>query len=314
MKLFSSIFVLVTGFTFLTTGAKLLCDSAISIAGKLGISSVATGIFLVSIGTSAPDLVSCVTAILKGHPEFSIGNILGSNFINLTLGFGVASMVKPFRCEKKVTKVEFPLLFLLTLFFTFFCLNGRLSRGEGAILLAIFCANIFFTFSKKVTDGVVAGGVNGQTGHNWPMGKGIIIFAVSAFLLAFGAHMVVGKCFEIANLFGMSKTFVGFSLMAFGTSAPEIFVVAMAAKHGRHSICAGNIMGSSLINLMFVSGLCAVVHPIEFEKDIFVPKAMALIFVTVLSWYVFRTRKIFSRAWGATFAAIYLTVMVFFGI
>jgi cation:H+ antiporter len=266
------------------------------------------GILLMSMVTSAPDFMSSVMAILNGNPDMPIGNILGSNFINLTLGFGVASLITPFQCEKKVTKVEFPLLFLLTLFFTFCCANGKLSRGEGIALLVVFCCYIFFTFAKKKPD-VCIDVKNTDTGFNvWTTKKSVLVFLTAASLLAYGSNLVVNHCREIADFFKIPKIVIGFSLVALQTSAPEIFVVAMAAKRRDYTICAGNILGSSLINLMFVSGLCAAVYPLHFEKNIFMKNATALIFVTALDWYIFYKKRIFSRIYGVILVVTYLVV------
>jgi cation:H+ antiporter len=107
----------------------------------------------------------------------------------------------------------------------------------------------------------------------------------------------------------VSKTFIGFSLLAFGTSAPEIFVVSLAAKKKHHFICSGNIVGSSLINLLLVGGICATVNPISLEGSVFSAEIIALIAVTMLAWYVFRMKRIFSRAWGIAFVATYFATM-----
>jgi cation:H+ antiporter len=308
----STIFSLVIDFVFLTYGSRLLCDSAINLARRFNLNSIAVGIFLVSIGTSAPDFVSVITAALRGHSDFAIGNILGSNFSNLTLGFGIAAMISPFKCAKKIVKIELPLLFALTVFFAACCMDERLTRADGAMLLTIFAVYLFFLFSgKRPKFTAMESGESNCDRRVWPLWKSVVVFASAAILLACGAHLVVIHCIKIANLFEMSQTFIGFSLSALGTSAPEIFVVATAAKRRHHIICAGNIFGSSLINLMFVAGFCAVAHPMYLQGKNFIAEACVLIFVTAMAWYVFGSKRVFSKPLGALFIATYFAAMFF---
>jgi cation:H+ antiporter len=272
--------------------------------------SAAIGIFLVSMGTAAPDLMSVIMATLEGHPDFSMGNILGSNFSNLTLGFGIASLIAPFKCTKKITKVEIPLLFALTIFFVICCFDGQLTRFEGIAFLLVFAAYLIFSFFRKGSRLISSEReAKKKKFKSWRIWQSASVFIFSAALLACGAHLVVTRCIGIADAFGMSQTFIGFSLSALGTSAPEIFVVATAAKRRHYSICSGNIIGSNLINLTLVAGLCSAVHPIHCRANDLFPEACSLIFVTALSWYIFVQRKIFSRGLGLAFIAIYFVTM-----
>jgi cation:H+ antiporter len=207
--------------------------------------------------------------------------------------------------------LEFPLLLILTIVFIFFCVDGKLSRFEGISLLIFFAAYIFYIICKQnpqtpeiATEDSVPNFII------WNLGKSIVIFMISSVLLGYGAHLLVTSSCKIADFYGVSKTFIGFSLLAFGTSAPEIFVVVMAAKQQRHTICSGNIVSSNLINLMLVTGLCATVHPFSFQKNVFLPEAISLIVATLISWYVFKTKKIFSRVCGSIFIAMYLISML----
>lgn len=297
------------GFVLLMCGARILCDSVIRLAYRFNVSSVAAGVLLVSIGTAAPDLTSVVTATLKGYSDFSVGNILGSNFSNLTLGFGIAALVSPFRCAKRILSVDLPLLFVITVFFVICCIDGNLTRVDGILFLSIFACYSFFSLRKTKPRFAIGRVEFGENVANCAAWKNCMAFVAATILLACGSHLVVMSCVGIADNFGLSQTFVGFSLSSLGTSAPEIFVVATAAKRRYHTICSGNVFGSNLINLMFVAGLCATIHPICFHENDFYQEACALILVTAASWYIFWTRKVFSRALGAALVATYLAVI-----
>ncbi|MDR1891179.1 MAG: sodium:calcium antiporter [Puniceicoccales bacterium] len=304
--------LLIIGFICLTYGAKFLCDSSLHMLRKFNVNSAMVEIFLISIGTAAPDLVSTITAILEDHPNIAIGNIVGSNFSNLALGFGVASLVTPFKCNKKIVWVEFPLLFALTMFFSYCCFRGQVTRYASAIFLMTFAAYMFFSFlrkkSKSDSDKTC---MDEENFSEWSTKKSSFIFISSIVLLTFGAHLVVTSCYQISNLFKISETFIGFSLLALGTSAPEIFVVTTAAKQRHHNICSGNIIGSNLLNLMLITGLCTSIHPLYFAKESFRMETCALAFITVASWYVFATKNIFSRKSGLMFVMTYLLVVFF---
>lgn len=297
----------------LTAGAKVLCDAAIRLSSLFKINSALAGIFLVSIGTAAPDCMSVLIGIIEGQPDISIGNILGSNFTNLTLGLGIAGIIAPFKCDNTMSKIELPLLALLTLFFVMCCWDGKLTRIEGCAFIASLLIYIFYSICNDRQHNQH----NQSSDHSahcpcnqsWSIKNSTILFIISAAALALGAHLVVTSCCRIADWLGVSKTFIGFSLLAFGTSAPEIFVVTTAALRKQHTICSGNIIGSNLINLMCVAGLCSVIHPFNFDKALFSTEALSLLFITFLCYYIFKKRPTFSRLSGIIFVATYCITM-----
>ncbi|MDR2776880.1 MAG: sodium:calcium antiporter [Puniceicoccales bacterium] len=312
MALFHVVFILAIGFIFLIYGAKFFCDSALHILRRFNINSAMVEIFLISIGTAAPDLVSTITAILEDHPNIAMGNIVGSNFSNLALGFGIASIIAPFKCNKRVVWMEFPLLVALTIFFTFCCVRGQITRYASAIFLTTFVGYLLCPFlrkkSKNSPDKTCIAVENFDV---WSTKKSGTVFISSIVLLTIGAHLVVTSCYHISNFFKISETFIGFSLLALGTSAPEIFVVTTAAKHRHYTICSGNIIGSNLLNLMLITGLCALIHPLYFVKGSFLLETGALIFITVVTWYIFAVKNVFSRKYGLMCVATYFLVVFF---
>lgn len=310
MIVFITISVLLIGFLMLTLGAKVLCDAAIQLSSLFKINSALAGVFLVSIGTAAPDCMSALIGIIEKQPDISIGNILGSNFTNLTLGLGIAGIIAPFKCDNTMSKVEMPLLALLTLFFVMCCWDGKLTRVEGCAFIASLLIYIFYSLcNNRQSQQSIDSSTICSCNKSWSIKKSTVLFIISAASLAFGAHFVVTSCCRIADWLGVSKTFIGFSLLAFGTSAPEIFVVTTAALRKQHTICSGNIIGSNLINLMCVAGLCSVIHPFNFDKTLFSTEALSLLFVTFLCYYIFKKRPTFSRLSGIIFVATYCITM-----
>jgi cation:H+ antiporter len=305
-------FLLVIGFIFLIYGAKFFCDSALHILRRFNINSAMVELFLISIGTAAPDLVATITAILEDHPNIAMGNIVGSNFSNLALGFGIASLVTPFKCNKKVVWVEFPLLFVLTIFFTSCCLRGQITRCASAIFLITFVVYLLFPFLRKKSENASdKTHFDVENFNPWSIKKSGAVFISSIVFLTIGAHLVVTSCYHISNFFKISETFIGFSLLALGTSAPEIFVVTTAAKQRHYTICSGNIIGSNLLNLMLITGLCTLIHPLYFAKGSFLVETSALIFITMATWRIFAVKNVFSRKHGLMCVATYLFVVFF---
>ncbi|MDR2603677.1 MAG: sodium:calcium antiporter [Puniceicoccales bacterium] len=312
MALLHVVFFLVIGFMLLIYGAKFFCDSTLHILRKFNINSAMVEIFLISIGTAAPDLVATITAVLEDHPNIAMGNIVGSNFSNLTLGFGIASLISPFKCDRRVALVEFPLLLALTIFFTSCCLRGQITRCASAVFLTTFVVYLLFPFlrkkSKNVSDKTC---LNVENFNLWSTKKSGTVFISSIVLLTLGAHLVVTSCYHISNFFKISETFIGFSLLALGTSAPEIFVVTTAAKQRHYTICSGNIIGSNLLNLMLITGVCTLIHPLYFAKGSLLMETCALILITMITWYIFAVKKVFSRKYGLMCVATYFLVVFF---
>ena len=309
MLIFWSFLLLPVGFALLVWGAKLLCDSSLSISKNFKIDSPVLSVFLVSLGTAAPDCASELISIIRGHPDMSVGGILGCNFANLTLGLGIASIIAPFKCSKDMANLELPLLAILDTLFVSFCLSGKLVRIEGIIFLIALIGYVYYSFFRR------KGGMSNikkasfhQETH-WSTKRSIFIFIASALMLAYGAYVVVEACTAISDWLGVSKTFIGFSLLALGNSAPEIFVVSTATLRKQHAICAGNIICSNFINLTFVTGMCALIKPFHFDNKTFVIEAISAVSMSYITWYIFKTREWFSRTFGSLYVFAYIAVM-----
>lgn len=311
----------ILGFVFLVKGADLLVEGASSIAKRLRISQIIIGLTIVSFGTSLPELLVNITASAKGNSEIAIGNIFGSNIANILLILGVSAIIKPLPITKNIYFSEIPFSLIATLLVGFLAnasLMGdvssqvlTLSRLDGGILLVffvLFMAYIFVVFKSNRDDGtfeVETGGLHSNR-------TSYIYILLGLVGLYFGGEWVVTGAIQIAENMGYSQTFIGLTVIAIGTSLPELFTSAVAAHKGNTDIAVGNVVGSNIFNLLWVLGVSALLNPLPFDvasnTDI-----MMIIFASALLLFAVavgkRTRIV--RWEGTLFVAVYVSYLVY---
>jgi cation:H+ antiporter len=313
-------FLFVIGFVFLIKGADLLVDGASSIAKKLRISQIIIGLTVVSFGTSLPELLVNITASAKGNSEIAIGNIFGSNIANILLILGVSAIIKPLPITKNIYFSEIPFSLIATLLVGFLAnaslmgnVNSQvltLSRLDGGILIGffvLFMGYIFVVFKSNRDDSNFH--VEGKLHSNK---KSAIYILLGLIGLYFGGEWVVSGAIQMAESMGYSQTFIGLTVIAIGTSLPELFTSAVAAYKGNTDIAVGNVVGSNIFNLLWVLGVSALLNPLPFDvasnTDI-----MMIIFASALLLFAVavgnRTRIV--RWEGTLFVVVYVGYIVY---
>ena len=269
-------FLFFIGFVFLIKGADLLVDGAGSLAKRLGVSDLIIGLTIVSFGTSAPELTVNIIASLKGASDVGIGNIIGSNIANILLILGVAAMIYPLKIKRELTWKEIPLnflaVFVLFLLANDVLLDGEpfsiLSRIDGLVLMSFFAIFLYYTAQLAFTEKT---GI--EKGPSRPLWLSLVMVLVGAIGLAYGGQWVVDGATTIARLLGLSESFIGLTIVAIGTSLPELATSAIAAYKHNTDIAVGNVVGSNIFNIFWVLGLSAVIRPLpvnmEINTDIF---------------------------------------------
>jgi len=305
----------IIGFIFLIKGADLLVDGASSIAKRLGISDIVIGLTIVSLGTSAPELLVNIVASFQGNADIGIGNILGSNISNILLILGIAALIHPLKIRRNTTWKEVPLnlLAVIVLFIiandVFFDKAGQsvLSRTDGLVLIGFFFIFLNYTISLAKVHREVGEDVKHQ-----PIAKAVIMTILGAAGLAFGGQWVVDGAIAIARQFGLSETFIGLTIVAVGTSLPELATSAMAAFKKRADIAIGNVVGSNLFNIFWVLGLSAAIKPLPFNPMVNTDIGVCL-FATILLFVFCFTKKKYQldRLEGGLFLAAYVAYIVF---
>ena len=311
-----NVFLLIIGFWLLIKGADLFVEGSASLAKRLGVSGLVIGLTVVAFGTSAPELLVSVLASLKGVSEIAVGNVLGSNVANILLILGVSSLIYPLAVTKGTVWKEIPFSLLAVLVLGAFAndvffdkaAKSVLSRVDGFIFICFFVIFIYYVVS-------IAPGKRSSASPETPLPgtrRSLLLLGSGFGVLMFGANLVVNKAVAIALNLGMSREFIGLTIVALGTSLPELAASVTAACKKSPDIAVGNVIGSNIFNIFFVLGVSAMIRPLPLglnvNADILVLIAISLLlFIFMITGKSRRLEK-----WhGAVFVVLYVTYLVF---
>lgn len=263
-------FWLILGLLILVFSGEFLVRGAVGIAKKFQISTLVIGMTVISFGTSAPELIVSINAAASGHPEISIGNVIGSNIANIALVLGITVLILPMVVDRNTKIIDYPMMLLATMLFAVFALDGEIVLYEGGILFVIL---VTFTFllirnsRKKNKQMAVLSNADGEiTAIKMNMVQATAYLTLGLVGLYFGAGWLVDGASDIAAHFGMEERVIGVTVVAFGTSAPELITSAVAAYRKEADISVGNLIGSNIFNIMAVIGLTAIISPIAVSE------------------------------------------------
>lgn len=317
--MFLTVLLLLVGIALVLLGADKLTDGATGLARRFDVSEMAIGLTVVAFGTSLPEFVTSFVSALKGSSEISIGNIVGSNTFNALMIVGCSALVSPIMVSKSTIHKDIPFAILATLSLIIVSLDavldgGRsgnlISRSDGLMLSGFFAVFMFYTFSMaRDKDG--AGG-QPQSLRVPPMSYGrILLYIVSGLAgLVLGGNLFVDAATEIALGMGVSETVVGLTLVAAGTSLPELATSIVAARKGSSAIAIGNVVGSNIFNVFFVMGFCATVSPMPVGSISYSDLGLMLLSVLIL-WCFSYTKRTIERWEGGVMAAVYMVYLAY---
>ena len=279
--------LLVVGFVMLIKGADWFVEGAAGIARKFGIPQLVVGLTIVAMGTSAPEAAVSITAALKGNAGISIGNVVGSNIMNVFVILGITAAIIAIAIQDSTVKYEIPyLIFISVAFLAMGYTGGSISRLEGVILWALFILYLAYLFrlAKKGSD-------EEEEENRSPLFL-LLSGIVGAVIIVWGSNITVDSATAIAKMIGLSESFIGLTIVALGTSLPELVTSVTAAKKGSADIAIGNIVGSNIFNILFVIGTTALIIPVPFAANFLIDSAIA-IFAAILLWIcVLKTKKL----------------------
>lgn len=306
-----SVILLIIGFVLLVKGADFFVEGASDIARKLGIPSVVVGLTIVALGTSLPELSVSVTAALKGSNDIALGNVTGSNIMNLLVVVGVAAVIRPVHVQKSVMKRDYSMalvmefLLLLCSAELIFGKQGTLTRFDGILLLAVMLGYMFFLIRHAVRNRIAE-----NFGISRPIPISILFCVIGAAAIIGGGQLVVDSATDLAYRLGMSETLVGLTIVAIGTSLPELVTSVVAARKGESDIALGNVLGSNILNVGFILGLSSIIHPIAVDM-LNLYDMLILIVVSVLFFIPLWKQERVSRLSGAGMLLVYLVYMAY---
>lgn len=306
MEMLIQILVLAVGFTMLVKGADWFVDGAAGIAAKFGIPPLVIGLTIVAMGTSAPEAAVSITSAIRGNAGITVGNVVGSNIMNILVILGIASLIAPIAVQKSTVKVEIPfMLFVTGLLLALGYSGNQIGFLEGVVLWAAFLAYLgYLLWSAKKNP------AEAEEEQLRPVWKLLLLVAVGMGLILWGSDLAVDAASAIAKMLGMSDRLIGLTIVALGTSLPELVTSVAASRKGEADIAIGNIVGSNIFNILFVAGTTALITPVAFEPG-FVIDTLIAAAAGVLLWVcVFRKRKL-SRLGGGVMLAAYAVYFVY---
>ena len=299
--------LLIVGFVFLIKGSDFFVDGASSIASILKIPTVLVGLTIVAFGTSAPEAAVSITSSLTGSNAMAVSNVIGSNLFNMLMVIGVSALLGDLLMEKKVLDKDLPFLVGITALWAVFIIIGwNITNIEGIILLIILIAYIAYLVhdSRKSSD------ANEVEKPKLTLPKSIIFMLVGLAGIILGGDLVVDSASAIAIALGMSETLVGLTIVAIGTSLPELVTSLTALKKGENQLVIGNVIGSNIFNILFVLGASSAISAIPLDSSLLIDVVFMLL-VTVLCFIFGKTQEKYDKKEGIILVTLFVVYMAF---
>lgn len=308
--------LLVLGFVCLVKGADWFVGGSSSVAKLLHIPSIIIGLTIVAFGTSAPEAAVSITAAIKGQNDIAIGNVVGSNFFNLLVVVGICAIIKPMKISKDILKKEFPqsiavgVLLLIMCLDTFIFKKDSNSVGhiDGLILLILFIGFVWMQVAHALKSMKTAKSpelvVEAAEIKTMTPLQSVLFIVLGLALVIIGGDLVVDSATEIARAAGLSEAFIGLTIVAFGTSLPELVTSIVASRRGENDLALGNVVGSNIFNILLVLGASAAIHPVAVSMN----SVYDLIILTIMSLITFafaKARSEINRTEGVIMVAMY---------
>ena len=295
---------LLLGLIFLIVGGDLLVRSAVSFADKFGVSSFLIGVTVVSFGTSAPELMVSIQAAMDQAADIAIGNVLGSNIANIALVLGISVVIRPLKIDSNTYKLSWWVMLVSSLLFILFLLDNVITKMEGLVLIAgLFCFIILSIKRNISNEESIISKINIQTG--------ILFFVLGAIGLYSGSELFVESAISIASFFDVPKFVIGITVVALGTSLPELVTSIVALVKGQNNISLGNLIGSNVFNVFAVLGITSLIQELSTKSILlFLDFGVMLAVMLVFGYYLFIRKKI-SRTAGFVLLFGYISYILF---
>ncbi len=319
-ELIANLLFLIGGFGALYFGAEWLVRGSVRIASEMGVSPVVVGLTLVSLGTSAPELVVCIQAAIDGAGNLAAGNVLGSNLANIGLILGATALLQPVAVADRVIGREVPIMILITVMIFPFVMDGSISRGDGVLLLVLLIVYLAITFAwaeeddADILDEVGLARDGDRQEHATSRLGNLGLVAAGAIGLALGGRAIITGATYLVDAFGASEMVIGATVIAIGTSLPELVTSLVAAARKHADVAVGNIIGSNIFNLTAVMGGSALVQGFEIEGTVLTTELPAVLLLSLLVWPVAASARRVRRSEGLLLLMAYGGCMVWIGL
>lgn len=300
------IFYILLGFLLLIKGGDYLVEGAVAIAQRAKLSKMVIGMTVVGFGTSMPELLVSAQSALVGNSGIAIGNVVGSNIANIALILGVSSLIIPIATTRNTLKVDHPFMMLSALLFVAVAMTGSIERWAGVLFVLMLAGFVTYQVITSRKKNAAAQEEEVESKDPMPLWKAMLVVAVAFTAMVFGSDKLVEGASDIATALGVSDRIIGLTIVAVGTSLPELFASAMAAKKGESDMAIGNIIGSVTFNILSVIGLSAIICPIQESNVGFGFDYLIMLGLGVLLWVFLRTKYTLERWEGFILTLLYI--------
>lgn len=287
MAILIQILLLALGFTMLIKGADWFVDGASGIATKFGIPQLVIGLTIVAMGTSAPEAAVSISAAIGGSADITIGNIVGSNILNIFIILGISAVITTLAVASSTIKYETPFMILVTVLLLVLGLDGTIGLIDGIILIIAFIAYLTYLFIMAKNNKEEQ-----PEAKQMAIWKAILLTIIGLALIILGSNVTVDAATAIAKAFGVSERFIGLTIVALGTSLPELFTSVSAARKHNADIAIGNIVGSNIFNILFVVGISSIIIPVPFASNFIFDTIVAIVAAALLLVCCLKTKSL----------------------
>lgn len=291
--------LLALGFVMLGKGADWFVEGAAGIAMRFGIPQLVIGLTIVAMGTSAPEAAVSIAAAVKGNADITIGNIVGSNILNILVILGLAASIVPIAVARSTVRIEIPFMIAVTALLFYQGRDGSISLADGGVLMVAFAVYMMYLYTMAMKSNVDSD----LEEPGLPLGRCLLGAVGGLALIIAGSNVTVGAATSIATYAGLSERFIGLTIVALGTSLPELFTSVAAARRGNADIAIGNIVGSNIFNILFVVGLSSLIIDIPFASAFNFDTYVALGAAVLLLLCVLRTQRL--QRWAGALMLVY---------
>ena len=301
--LLNTVFI-VLGIILVLWGADRMTEGSVALAERFNVSQLTIGLTIVAMGTSLPEFCVSLVSALKGTPDLAVGNIVGSNIFNALLIVGLAAMVTPINITLTTVRKDIPFALVASVLLMMMCFDGKISRLNGAILLAMFAIFMVITFKTAGQDPQTQ---NDDKPAKKPMKLWLCVVFIIAGLgaLILGSELFVNGATKVATLLGVSQAVIGLTIVAGGTSLPELATSVVAARKGNSGIAIGNVLGSNVFNILFILGVTGVISPMHMQ-GITMMDLSVMVTAMIMLWLFSYTKLTLERWEGAVLTATFL--------
>lgn len=300
--MWAQVLLLIFGIVVVLKSADWLTNGAVGLATKLGISQIVIGLTIVAIGTSMPEFFVSIVSAIKGTPDLAVGNIVGSNIFNVLLIVGVAATVAPIAIQRATVRRDIPIAIVASIMLTFMMFDDNISRIDALILFAAFIAFIWITLRNSKND---ANEKDASTEKVIPIWKSVLFIIFGLVGLVLGSNIFVDNASSLAHGWGISDAVIGLTIVAGGTSLPELATSAVAARKGDSGIAIGNVLGSNVFNILMILGLTGIISPMHIQNITYID--MAVMVISMALFWLFSFTKLRVERWeGCVLIACFL--------